>query len=214
VAYVLEPSAKDMERTVRLADAVRERHGRRRQPGSQFDDELAAANDTRAGQHLHDGVNLAGLRIIVASEHLESLTALVRSESTIYSVYTVARTAAEVGARAWWLFDPSIDGSDCVQRSLADELYSLDQRENLGGEFAENARARREELRRLADDENLHIKDRNQRLRGATRMHGQTQHPLHPRRERARPPSCSDPRRYLQLIVFTISASAAFTARG
>lgn len=170
MAYALEPSAKDMERTVRLADAVRERHGRRRQPGSQFDDELAAAGDTRAGQHLHDGVGLAGLRIIVAGEHLESLAALVRSESTIYSVYTVARTAAEVAARAWWLLDPSIGGADRAQRSLADELYSLDRREDLGGELAGNARARREELRRLADDENLHVKDRNRRPGGTALM--------------------------------------------
>lgn len=170
MTYALEPSAKHMERTVRLADAVRERYGRRRQPGSQFDDELAAAGDTRAGQHLHDGVNLAGLRIIVAGEHLESLAALVRSESIIYPVYTVARTAAEVAARAWWLLDPSIDGADRAQRSLTDELFNLEQREDLGGEYAGNARARREELHRLGDDENLHVKDRNQRPGGTALM--------------------------------------------
>jgi hypothetical protein len=170
VADVLQPSAKDMERTVRLADEGREGHGRRRQPGSQLDDEFAAASGTRAGHHRHDGVNLAGLRIIVAGEHLESLAALVRSESTIYSVYTVARTTAEAAARAWWLLDPSNDGSDHAERSLADELYSHAQREELGREFAGNARARREELRRLADDENLHIKDRNRRLGGTGLM--------------------------------------------
>lgn len=101
---------------------------------------------------IRQGVLLANTRLVVAEEHLATLGKLVRDTRSVYSVYTVARTAAEISALAWWLLDPEISVAERAGRGVGQRLYSIQQQGELPVENAKaDAKKRRREVLAQAD---------------------------------------------------------------
>lgn len=124
MVYALDRGCRYVERLLTLVDRVRHDHAREPAEGSQLAQERAQAHD-RVRQHLHDASTLAGLRLVAAEEHLQVLCSVIRSPSTAYSSYTVARGITELSARAWWLLDPALGADSRAERGLLERIYAL-----------------------------------------------------------------------------------------
>lgn len=98
----------------------------------------------------------AGIRMMVAEEHVGTLGGLARQETAIYSVYSVGRVVTELSARAWWLLEPGIRARRRAGRAVADRLYSIHEQTKLvpegHGEPLEEAERKKAELRERAAD--------------------------------------------------------------
>lgn len=162
VVYGLDASTRNIERTVRLADEVREQHTRARTQGSQLDEEVAVSTG-RMAQHLQDAVTVAAARLAMVEEHLATMVTIARKPHAVYSLYTTARTTAEVAARAWWLLDTSVAADDRAQRGLAERKHSLEQQFGFGSELRDEAKRRRSELMESAGQAGLQIRTGNRR---------------------------------------------------
>jgi hypothetical protein len=91
----------------------------------------------------------------------------------VYSIYTLARTVAEVSARAWWLLDPSIGSGGRAERGLAERIYALTEVGKLPIDgIADHTRGRIVELRRLAQAEGLSISRQHGRPGGGEVLRG------------------------------------------
>lgn len=156
MVYVLEPGCQQVRRSVAVAHRERERWSFEPADGSQVAAERIDPRE-RVRQHVNDAVTTAGLRLVAVEEHLEAMVSLAMQPTTTYSVYTVARTVAEISARAWWLLDPDLDAEVRAWRGLLERLYSLRQQAQLPNSDAEDAQCREQELRRQAEDAGLDI---------------------------------------------------------
>jgi hypothetical protein len=157
MTYVLEQGAGYLRQCVEMAGRVRDEAGIEALAGSQLLQELAETTGRRH-QHVLDAVSIAAFRMAAADDHLLAVSRLVPHPSAVYSIYTLARTVAEVSARAWWLLDPSIGSGGRAERGLAERIYGITEAGKLPIEgIAEHTRARVAELRRLAQAEGLSI---------------------------------------------------------
>ncbi len=79
-----------------------------------------------------DAVLLASLRLTVAEDHLGAIATLIRQGRIVYATYSLARTAAEVASRAWYLLDPDMSLERRVRAGISERLYSLQEQSDLG----------------------------------------------------------------------------------
>lgn len=169
MVYPLVSSCRDVERTVEAAEAVRDQNRGARTENSTLDRQVSETAG-RVRRHVLDAASTGGMRLVMVEDHLRSMAWLGRSEALIYSLYTVARTVAEVASRAWWLLGPSLDAEDRAQRGLAERQYSLQQQKGLG--LVEDADERIRDLRSLAARDGLHLQRRNRRPNDAAGLVG------------------------------------------
>lgn len=67
---------------------------------------------------------LAGLRVVVAADHLQSLSALLGASVPAFSDLTLVRGTLESSARAWWLYDPALNPKERFARGMTEWAYS------------------------------------------------------------------------------------------
>src|SRR5829696_868557 len=60
-----------------------------------------------------------------AQDHLLALQRLLPPPFQVFPICTLARSALEASARAWWLLDPSISARKRVARTMTDRLAGL-----------------------------------------------------------------------------------------
>jgi hypothetical protein len=116
------------------AIAVREEHQDQPAIGSIAHQELTALEPQLVGSW-HSSPVLTALAVgssALASglDHLHALRVTLQSEGVVVAHVTLARAALEAFGRAWWVFDPSLDGRQRVARGLTELLYGM--RQNLG----------------------------------------------------------------------------------
>lgn len=74
---------------------------------------------------------LAGLRIVVAEEHIGIIGQLVPDRHVVFSIYSLARVVTEMCARSWWLLDPKLTATQRASRVVRDRLSSIDEQGEL-----------------------------------------------------------------------------------
>lgn len=135
-----------LEETLRLAVAVKTSHGAKPSPGSPADRELKELQPRLEGERLSTPVStthsLGSLALASAEDHLEALAVTLRAPGIILAPITLARAVLESAGRAWWIFDPEIDGERRVARGLTELLYGLRQKMALGEPLGEPDRMR------------------------------------------------------------------------
>jgi hypothetical protein len=72
-----------------------------------------------------DCLSIAAMRLLAASDHLDSLARLLGGTPAVYGPVAVARAALECSARAWWDLDPDLDVRGRVLRGMIDRVVSL-----------------------------------------------------------------------------------------
>lgn len=159
--YVLAPSCCRVERLVDRAQVLRQAHGRERTPDSKLDVEVTESQDV-VGREVLWAADVGRLRLEMVDEHIRTVASLTRQTEIFFALYTVARTAAEVSARAWWLLNPSLSASDRAARSIADQQYSFQQLQSRS-ENRERATQRSRELESLANRHGIQPSKRNRR---------------------------------------------------
>lgn len=65
------------------------------------------------------------MRLFAAEDHLEALARLLEDQSFAYAPASLARTALETSARAWWLLEPNIGARGRAARAMTERLGSL-----------------------------------------------------------------------------------------
>lgn len=133
--YPLDAGSRLLTQIPALATEMREAARIRPIPDSTLDRQVHDEDDF-VGGCVETAASTALLRMVGAEEHLATLGRLIFDPTTVYSTYSVARTAAELAARAWWLLDPDIDAGHRAERNLAERFYGFGQLINLGIEPA------------------------------------------------------------------------------
>jgi hypothetical protein len=133
-------------RLLERVEMIEEEHGQDPAPGSQALAELTHLEARVTGEWFQSPVAsvhaVGDLAFASAVEHLEALALAVDSKTLVLSVFTLARAGLEAAARAWWIFDTSIDGLERLGRGLTELLYGWRQSVKIGPPLAD-----RDELR-------------------------------------------------------------------
>jgi hypothetical protein len=89
-------------------------------------------------QHLvFDAFGMSIFRLHAAADHLHTLSLALGPPPMVFSVFTLARAVLEIGARAWWLLDPTIGARERAARHLTENLYSFWETAQLGDQMAD-----------------------------------------------------------------------------
>lgn len=72
-----------------------------------------------------DAHSIALMRLSSATEHFSGLARLIEDPAFAYGPASLARTALENSARAWWAFDPTLDVKMRIARGRADLILNL-----------------------------------------------------------------------------------------
>lgn len=148
MVYVLDHVGRYLQDIYRYGARARKQNGWVPDPDSPLADEYEAASEAEAAL-LRTASSFGEQRLVLAEEHLRVLGGLIRDPTTVYAVYSVARSVAELSARAWWLFAPG-NAHIRLSRLHGERLYSFRQQENLAWpEVEEPQHTRREFLDRL-----------------------------------------------------------------
>lgn len=121
--YALEQASRYIDESLALARRLRDQVDREPTTGSLAVTE-PADKDPFVRAQLREAYTTGSLLITVAEDHLAAIARLIRDPAAIFSVYSLARTCAEVSARATWLLDPAIDAAERVRRMVGVSLYS------------------------------------------------------------------------------------------
>lgn len=121
--YPLDRAAGYLGRIPVIAARMRAATGERPADGSPLRRQVDEAGD--AGSFILDGYSGAVGRLAVAEDHLAALGQLIADRQRVFPQYTVARTAAEVAARAWWFADPALTPQRRARRGFVDRHHSL-----------------------------------------------------------------------------------------
>jgi hypothetical protein len=148
MAYVLQAACELLEAIRQVAE--RERAVNRHVPaaGSQAEHELDG-QPIAVQQALTTARTLANLRLVVVEEHLASMARCVSDAQGVYAVYTLARTAAELSARAWWLLDPDLGPRRRASRAWVERRYSAQQVRRLPAFSRERAASNQAHLQQV-----------------------------------------------------------------
>lgn len=100
------------------------------QPGSQAAAEIAEQGPFVAYSRtpVLDAHSIALMRLSSATEHFSALAALMQGEPGFaYAPASLARTALENSARAWWAFDPALNVRMRIARGRTDIILNLNE---------------------------------------------------------------------------------------
>ena len=161
--YALEKACGYIENVLEVTSRVRHEHQHDPVPGSTAETERTETSG-RAYQHVLDAQTVAGLRVAATEDHMSAIATLVAHPTSVFPLRTLARTAAELSVRAWWLLDPACSPQDRAERGLSEALYSFQEQKQLpGADLHEKAAERRREIASQAGSEGLHVSGDNQR---------------------------------------------------
>ena len=96
-------------------------------PGSRAAKEIAEQGPfvARSKTPVLDAHSIALMRLASATEHFTALARLIEEPAFAYGPASLARTALENSARAWWAFDPALDVRMRIARGRTDFIVSL-----------------------------------------------------------------------------------------
>lgn len=98
-------------------------------PGSKAAQDIAEQEPfvARSKTPVLDAYSVALMRLSSAAEHFEALARLIEAAALAYGPASLARTALENSARAWWALDPAIDVKTRIARGRTDVLANLNE---------------------------------------------------------------------------------------
>lgn len=96
-------------------------------PGSQAAKEIAEQGPfvARSKTPVLDAHSMALMRLSSATEHFTCLARLIEEPAFAYGPASLARTALENSARAWWAFDPALGVKMRIARGRTDFIVNL-----------------------------------------------------------------------------------------
>jgi hypothetical protein len=98
-------------------------------PGSRAAREIAEQGPyiARSKTPVLDAHSIALARLSSATEHFSALARLIEEPAFAYAPASLARTALENSARAWWAFDPALDVKMRIARGRTDMIVNLNE---------------------------------------------------------------------------------------
>jgi hypothetical protein len=96
-------------------------------PGSQAASEIAEQGPfvARSKTPVLDAHSIALMRLASATEHFTALARLIEEPAFAYGPASLARTALENSARAWWALDPALNVGMRIARGRTDVIVNL-----------------------------------------------------------------------------------------